>query len=269
MREKAWVLVCLFFVLLFNPSFSLSQSANSISDNSNAGNLVSVLLSRTGWNNVPIDATAVGTVRDAATPADQGAPIKIQARGRAQLRYEVTLEGSTAVTVVDGAKAARISNGTTKGLPSHAALSMRVPIFPFMDALAGIGTSKTVQYVGTEKLDAAITDVIDIVPTNLKNDPERAKRNPNRFRLWIARDTGLLLQISFERLAISNPLAATTYIRRYSDYRLVNGRLFPFHQEQALQGNSFDIVIDFTNVEFDTGLTDSTFDVPTTAEVQR
>jgi hypothetical protein len=87
--------------------------------------------------------------------------------------------------------------------------------------------------------------------------------------LWIARDSGLLVQISFVRLAISNPLAATTYVRRYSDYRLVNGRLFPFHQEQALEGNRADIVIDFTNVAFDTGLTDSTFDVPATAEVQQ
>jgi hypothetical protein len=86
MREKAWVLLCWLFIL-FNSSFSFSQSASLPTDSASASNFLSTILSRTGWNNAPADATAVGMVRDAATPAGPGSPIRIQARGSAQLRY--------------------------------------------------------------------------------------------------------------------------------------------------------------------------------------
>lgn len=228
-----------------------------------AEKLLSALLSNAGWAIPPTDVVAIGVVRDPSTAASLGAPVVVQARGNNRLRFEVTLGGGKTTTIVNAGRAARISsNNEKKGFPGHSALSMRIPVFPFMDALQGIGTTKVLKYVGTDFLDGKLVDVIDAIPASIKGDSLIFMRSPQYFRIWITRETGLLAQLSYVRLADSNPLAATTYVRKYSDYRLVNGRLFPFHQEQSMQGGGVENVIDFLNVTFDTGLPEATFDVP-------
>jgi hypothetical protein len=264
MRTIISLLLCT--LILTVGSFAQSTNTSGV----NANTLILGLLSRTGWSSVPADANATGTVRNASDAAGQGSPVQIRASGRTKLRFDVTLEGNTATTIVNGSVGSQISNGVAKTLPSQAALTLKVPVFPFMDALQGIGTTKVARYVGTQQLRGIVADVVDIIPVALKDDAAGTKRSPHYFRIWIARDTGLLAQIAFVRLARNNSLAATTYLRTFSDYRSVDGRLFPFHQEQSIQGEMTDIIVDFTSVAFGTGLLDTVFDVPTSSmEVQQ
>lgn len=242
--------------LLILSCFGAAQSSTSTQS---APTLLQRSLAALSWTSPPSDVVAIGTIKAIDAAPGEVANF-VQSARRDAMRYEVTIAGTTTVTVVNGKQAARLRDGSTSAVPVWTALSGNVPTLPFYGNFA-TGFGVTLNYLGAATIDGEIADSIDVIPVSTLNDAEsKYRQKTDRYKLWISRRSGLILQIAYTRLDGSNPYIELPYIRRYSDYRSVGGYLFPFRQLQYLDGQP-QLIIDLTSVRFDSGIQDSTFAV--------
>lgn len=219
----------------------------------------------TGWNQltVPRDAVATGTVTRYRGDSQDTVGITLKVKGYRQYRTEVQEAASVTTTIVSGDRAAVVKPEGTQFIPSHAALSMRPLVFPFLSDLAAATDPNVIlSYLGVEDIRGESAYRIEITRQPASDDPiGQAERRAGPLTVWVSATSGLPVQIEYPRVANDNPTAVRRRTRYLSDYRVVGGLAVPFRQEESVNGRVL-FVLQLTQVAFNAGLSDSDFSLP-------
>ena len=219
----------------------------------------------TGWvkGRIPADIDAEGTLVRAAGDKEVSSAIHLKARVIGQFRSELRDSAGTRSTVVNGSRAVDVdSSRQSRKMAPHVAVSVRPVMFPFFLSLRDIDQPDlTVYYAGTEEISGQAAHRIEISQELAGDDAlSDALRRTSPIILWISTTSFLPLQMDYIRLATSNRRAELHFVRKLGDYRLVNGMLVPFLQEEWVEGQLMS-TLKLTTVRFNVGLSDSDFPI--------
>ena len=221
----------------------------------------------TGWNstNLPRDLVASGTTTVSAGGDSQVFSVTYKLRGASQSISELAGESGSSRTISDGKNSATVlPDGKVSRLPSYFARSMRQMAFPFMTQISHSGASDiSVASVGTREISGSLCRGVTVAHRLDRDDPlARVEDLASPMTIWVSSTTGLPMQIDYALTGANNFKAVLHLSRTFSDYRMVNGLAVPFHQEEISQGQR-NIALDLSSVQFNSGLVDSDFNVPT------
>jgi hypothetical protein len=192
-----------------------------------------------------------------ATFSDGTSPVvTIKTRGTNQIRYVLDYGSSSITTVINNGDGYRIENGVKTALPLHTTLYERVEYLPALSRAADYLDSRTnLSYLGLETLGSTQVHHIEITTLSNSNSPTDAQAEAlnSEFHVFIDSSTNLVAMTRsflFSPLAIENRLAIDTM---YSDYRLIQGVMVPFHIIRLYQGNVYSD-LQLTAVQIGVGL---------------
>ncbi len=246
-------------------------NAQSPTKDTTALAVLTQMAAATGWSQLtlPVDAVAAGTVTRFRGNTSETLSVRLKARGFRQYRAEVGgFSGTT--TIRNGDRAALQSAEGTKWLPAHSAQSTRAFVFPFFSELTAIANEDVaVRYVGLEDVGNEKAHRVEIFREPGPDQPSPTFiRRRTRITVWVSATTALPLQIEYSRPADDNPSALLTRVRRFSDWRAVNGLALPFRQEELINGKVV-YSLQLSQAQFNVGLTDSDFTLPSApAEIE-
>jgi hypothetical protein len=163
--------------------------------------------------------------------------------------YRIENVDNTTIVTSDGAELQRA--GKTRFIPIHAAASMKPMVLPFM--LDSLDTSQP--NVTAEDDGAGTVDSQSVQKVKTENKPEavdyktKAIRRASPITISVTDANSMPAQIEYVKVTVNNENALVHVIRKYSDYRQVNGVMVPFHQEEWI-GNEKAFDLDLVTVEF-------------------
>lgn len=262
MRSKCFplgsLLLCLVIIL------AAAAQSPGVKDTTAFG-VLSQMAAATGWSQltVPRDAVATGTVTRYRGEVQDTVGITLKVKGYRQYRTEVQEAASVTTTIVSGDRAAVLKPEGIQSIPSHAALSMRPLVFPFLSDLAAATNPNVIlTYLGVENIRGESAYRIEITRQPTSDDPiGEAERRAGPLTVWVSATSGLPVQIEYPRIANDNPTAVHRRTRYLSDYRRVGGLAIPFRQEELVNGKPL-FTLQLTQVQFNVGLSDSDFAIP-------
>jgi len=255
------------FVLILSssPQLSSQQSSASPTRDPLAVAVLTQMITATGWGTatLPADATASGTVTRATGDTPQSSAVTMKIRAARIYRVDVQDPSGPITTIINGDAGAVTRTAGTSFLPAHSAISQRAWAFPFFSDLCALSDAAVgFQYAGAETLNGDLAHRLEIIRAFSANDSLSSLRSRvAHLTVWISASTWLPMQVQFNRVSDDNPTAIRSLIRTFSDYRVVNGRAIPFHQEQYAGGQLLQ-TLQLTSVSFDTGVSDSDFALP-------
>lgn len=257
-------------VLLFASSFAQAQSASPSTSAQLASTILQSAGNASGWTqSTPVvDAVAQGTVSTFADGSNSKTFLmKIAARDK--YRYEIT--GPESITAIaNGPAGSLYKSGKTSSLSSAWAVSARPPAFMSLtDIPLQQDSQVTREYVGTARIGNS--DVYGIRVTRMPNTNEplaALRKTTDQTTVWVSATNWLPVAVDFIRLGSSNPSLVLHYRRILSDYRIVQGVMVPFRQEEYVEGQ-FAMVFQFSSVSFNQGLPDTEFAVAPFAGLAR
>jgi hypothetical protein len=219
--------------------------------------LLERMLAAGGWSPASLPRDAVAMAQVSMGSAD-GAPstktITFKARGRTQFRWEYSDAPGQASKSDLSAGLARAANGM--GITTQAAQPWLLPFLGRLQEFAD--PSVRVEYLGTEVIGEPtyklrFRRVPD--PTDRRADEIKAG---SPMTVWLSATTFLPVQIEYLQQSFTNRLAFMQRLRKYSDYRTVQGVLVPFHQEVWADKQLLS-ALDISSVQFNVGLPASDF----------
>jgi hypothetical protein len=258
---------CPIFAQGVHPS-SASASAEPIQKDAAGVAILDKMLATAGWGTVgnPADLVASGTITYFAGSDSQTRSVRYKLLGTSEASTEITVDAGTTQTISNGKTAATIlPDGTASRLPSYLAHSMRQEIFPFLAPVIGPNDSDvSVSVVGTRQINADLCTGVALARRLERTDPRASLEDiVSPITIWISSSTYLPVEIDSVLTSIDNYRALLHLSRTFSDYRAIQGLAIPFHQEEAIEGQRAS-VLDLTEVQLNTGLTDADFPVPAT-----
>jgi len=268
-------LLAVFTALLFSfPNLTTAQqpsppAAQSTQRDPQAISVMSQMEAATGWGSrgLPSDALASGTVTRYRGDVQDTVAVILKAKGSRLYRAEVQDPTGQLITVLNGDGAAVTTPRGTQLLPVHAALGLKPVVFPFFGGLLSFADSScTVQYLGTETIGTELAHRIAISSKPSASAPAallRARVNP--LTVWVSAASFLPLQIQYTRISNDDPAASRPITRTFSDYRVIGGLAFPFHQEEFASSQPL-LSLHLASVSLNTGLSDAEFALPAAQE---
>ncbi len=257
--RRACFLALLLFVVV-----TVADAQSPATKDTTALAVLTQMAAATGWSQLtlPADAMATGTVTRYGGDTSDTVSVRLKARGFRQYRAEVGgFSGTT--TIRNGDRAALQSAEGTKWLPAHSAQSTRAHVFPFFSDLIAAGSEDVaVRYLGLEDVGNEKAHRVEIFREPGPDQPSPAFiRRRTRMTVWVSATTALPLQIEYSRPADDNPSALLTRVRRFSDWRAVNGLALPFRQEELVNSKPV-YSLQLTQAQFNVGLSDADFNLP-------
>lgn len=227
-----------------------------------ASDLLGRMLAAGGWSppSLPSDAVAMATL---SMGSADGTPttktITFKARGRTQFRWEYS-ESPGQATISD-LPAGLARAGTGMGITPQSAQPWLLPFLGRLQEFAD--PAVRVEYLGTENIREPtyrlrFRRVPD--PTDLRADEVKAG---SPMTVWLSATTFLPVQIEYLQQSFTNRLAFMRRVRRYGDYRLMQGILVPFHQE-VWSEKQLVYTLDISSVQFNVGLPAADFQMTAT-----
>ena len=272
MRSARFGLLSCF--LLLNNSAWPQQTASALTSQSQPvqkdGAAIAILghmVGATGWNSasLPSDVVASGTMVLSTRDDSQVFSVTYKLKGVYQTISELATGRGTSKTIFNGKNAATVlPDGTVSALPSYLARSMRQMIFPFMTQITNSGASDiSVGFAGTLQINGTLCNGVALAHHLDRTDPLAFVEDlASPMTVWVSSATGLPVRIDYVLTATDNYKVLFHLSRTFSDYRLIDGVAVPFHQEETTEGQR-SIVLDLKTIQFNSGLTDVDFYVPT------
>src|SRR6266498_3443911 len=268
-RCKSLVLVLLSIAaaLLLSPveMFGASQSPSGTKDPAALAAL-SQMVAATGWNplNLPADALITGNVTRSSDQVTSAVTLKI--KGLGEFREDVQNSAGVTSTIVNNGQAAQLlPDGTLRVLGPQDAVSIwpvDVPVFSNLPSAAS-APNVSVAYLGKETINSSLCNKIQISAQIQPIDPvSEITSRVATINVWLDATTALPVQLQYTRLASNNPSATALHIRQFSNYQQVNGIQVAFTQQEFMNGQLL-YAFQFSAVNFNVGLTDSDFALPT------
>lgn len=247
------------FVLSFVLVALVPTSAFQVTKDPNALIVLSQLAAATGWDpaSLPVDAIAEVVVTHNAK--QESVSLTLRAMGDRKIRTDVQEAG---ITTVINADQAQVTWANRKIVFSpQSAISMRSLILPMFSEIptAASDPGIAVSLRGTEVANGRSAYKVELVRGFRSDSPFAATLAiVAPLTLWIDVTTGLLLQAQHVQVAADNPNASITRVRRFSNYKVVNGLAVPFSQQDVINGQVTS-TLQLTNVSFNVGLADAVF----------
>jgi hypothetical protein len=206
---------------------------------------------------LPTDSKLRGNYSRAVGSAQDSGTIEVLTRGLNQTSTKITnSEGTAEIVYSRGYAVQKDQKGVErftleKSLASIASVSPLVII-----AAAVLDPNAIVQFVGIESVDGKPANHIRICPSS----PDQNFSEISLFGvkdIWLDADSSLPLEISYQVLE-SQGEAAIPVTFFFSQYKVVNGVLYPFQIQESSNGTPY-MAISVTGVTSGLGLTDQSF----------
>ena len=209
----------------------------------------------------PSDSSASGTVTIVEGSTIQTGPIQILTRGTGQASETLTLPQGQRAVIYSNGDAKEVNGAQSSNPVLELIVTDQCPDFPLPLLLSALNNSDfAFHYVGQETLNAASVQHIQIWNTFASN-PRLQKLAPFSQRdLWFDSTSSLPLRIGYSRRAGGGAVPAIPVEIFFSDYRNLGGVLYPFQINKSINGTPWQ-TITIQSVSFNTGLTDSEFQV--------
>ncbi|MCU1284063.1 MAG: hypothetical protein JWO13_413 [Acidobacteriales bacterium] len=262
-RFVSFFVLVLLFQCISVAQANKSTGADGPKHDETAIGLLTRMSDLAGWKNghIPADVTATGSMifLDAEGKPSLSTPLTLQARGNGQISLELDESGKKHRMVAAGPLAA--SSSGPLFLPVHAVKSIA---FPFMtDLTAANDPNVNVEILSADSISPNKLKLWR-EPSNLKKLTKAEVEGEREFStliVWLSPESSVPLQIEY-RKGTGSLIHGTPCIRKFSDYRPVQGIMVPFHQEEWVDGAMI-YAINFAEVSFDKGLTDADFSTAT------
>ncbi len=185
----------------------------------------------------------------------------VKGKGPRHLHLQATLPtGIRSWAVSDGKGFLREGDGKKTSIPSYNAFNLGTLTFPnacLIEALQDLNMS--ISYAGLENRDGEQLHRIQI-KRRFANDPDGVRARLTAKELLIDATTFYIVAIADTLHPNNLTTGGDPHEVRYSDYRTIDGILIPFSITE-LANNQILSRIGFTQVVFNTGLTDSDFEL--------
>jgi hypothetical protein len=252
-----------FLLVLVGSTFLFSQKQPPLSD-PQAVALVQAAVTAMGGSQTtaaPQDSTAIANVTvTSGTSLEQGS-LKATTRGLDQTAEEITLpSGVQRLVYSQGSSNDKRPDASPGEDPFsyELSLSAQSPIFPLPWLVGRMASADTaVVNLGSETQSNVTTTHVSLTNT-FTSAPDLAQYSTFTVaNVWLD-STGLPLRISYERHSAGGDSPAVSVAYEYSDYRSVQGFLYPFQIRKFVNGTIWASICVQT-VQFNTGLSAADF----------
>lgn len=210
----------------------------------------------------PRDSTATATIAVTSGGSSQQGSIEITTRGMNQTSEDITLPNGSQKLVYSLGASNDKRVGAKPGEDQNSfelSLSAQSPMFPLpwlADRFAD--TDVAIVSLGNEVLKGVA--VMHLQLTNTFNSTPNQKHYSSftTADVWLDAKTNLPAKISYERRSAGGPVAPIPISYEYSDYRNIQGVLYPFQIRKSVNGTLWG-VITVQSVQFNTGVADAAF----------
>lgn len=254
--------------LLLSSSEVFAGTQTAVTKDAAAIAALTQMIAATGWNplNLPNDAVLAGTVLQA--PDQASGTIILKMKGLLDFRCDVLRAAGVTSTIVNNGQAGRVlPDGTAQLLSPQDAASVWPVQFPFFSdlALAASSQSISVSYLGVEAVNSSPANKIQVTVQVQPFDPRFVNLATAQFLVWLDLKTALPLQLQYTILASDNPTVSMQVVRQFSNYQSTNGIEVALTQQEFTNGN-LRYTLQLSTVNFNVGLTDTDFLLPSTQQ---
>ncbi|HVP44129.1 MAG TPA: hypothetical protein VMS96_11905 [Terriglobales bacterium] len=260
MRAAIHLLIVLFICIP-----SIAQTTDSTASSSASAQLATTVLTQMltagGWAPATLPNDAIATATASMGNGVITKTITFKARGRTQFRWEYSDAPGQATKSDLSAGLARAANGM--GITPQSAPPW---LLPFLGRLQEFADPQVrVEYLGTEVVGEPTYKLrLRRVPDATDPRADEVKAG-SPMTVWLSTTTYLPVQIEYLLQTFTNRLAFIPRLRKYSDYRPVQGILVPFHQEIWVDEQLVS-TLDITSVQFNVGLAARDFQLTTASQ---
>jgi hypothetical protein len=207
------------------------------------------------------DVKLTANVNWVAGPAPEAGTGVLLAKGKSESRIDLALNvGGNRIEVRNGS-AGRWTNpdGTSAKYAAHNCWTDPTWFFPALSSLASVGDSRLVfSYIGEENWNGLSTTHLQVYQAQ-PSFQETQRLSAMDF--YIDPTSLLVLGVGFSTHPDNNMNTDLSSEVRFADYRLVNGIKVPFYI-QRIQSGAVLMDITVTDASFNSGISDSSFQVP-------
>jgi len=209
---------------------------------------------------VPSDSSATGMVATVAGSESESGTIQILTRSTDQSSEQYqTASGFT--RVYSRGQASIISGSTLNRLSVESALTAQSSYFPLpLLVAASSNPDFAFAHVGLETLDGTAVNHLKFWNTFASIPDLQSLSDSSTRDIWLDASSALPQRISFTRPSSDGSGSGISVDVWFSDYRTVNGILYPYSIRVSLNGTPW-ATISIQNVTFNSGLSDSSFPV--------
>lgn len=217
---------------------------------------------------IPSDSTATGTVEIVEGSLHTKGTIRILTRGTDQTAEFIQTDESVRSAVYSRLRAdivhrplGSVDQASSRLIGAEEALSNQSILFSFLPVGIAVATPDyAIEYVALESLAGVSTHHIRLSNTfsaqrSLQDLAESTVRD-----VWIEAATGLPRKIAYEIREAGGDAPRIPLELTYSDYRNIDGILYPFRIEKSLNGTPW-AAVTIAQVLFATGLADADFPI--------
>lgn len=266
MRPPAFQAVVAAFGLLFGQSL-IAQSTTPPLRDPQALSVVQAAIASMGGR-TPADSTGTGTIVITAGSKTETGNIRVLTRGNDQSVEEIQLSNEKRSVVYSHGKAIELLNEQSKTGSLELAASSHSLDFPLPQLTAAFDDQETAfQYVGAENIEGLNVHHIRFWKTYASQQKLMYLASFTRKDLWVDATTGLPKKLAFERREARGGIAPIRIEVLYSDWRNIKGVTYPHRLEKSWNGIPW-MTITTNNVAFETGLSESDFQVTGATEAK-
>ncbi len=210
---------------------------------------------------VPTDSVATGRVSLIEGPDTDEGQVRLLTRGLDQFAERISTGTRLRAASYSRGRAKSENELSAKTESLIWATSSHVPSFPAVLVGASLSNSDfAFEYIGLEKVGASNAHHIRVWNTFSSQPKLRMLAPFTEKHIWIDAASGLPLKVYCEQRSAGGAVPAVPVEVVYSDYRNVNGVLYPFHIEKSLNGSLW-ATITIERVALNSGLADADFPV--------
>jgi hypothetical protein len=211
----------------------------------------------------PSDSTATGSVTTIAGSLTQQGAVTILTKGSTETSIQFQMPDSSWTVVFASGQANKVEGSQTTVYPLEHAASSQCLYFP-LPFLSGIlnNPDYSVEYIGKESLDSSTANHIVVQNTFNSSPTNQFLSSFTVADIWIDASSGLPLKIGMVRRYGGGSAPKIPISFSYSNYQIVSGVSYPFTIQEYVTETLW-ATTTIQSVAFNTGLSDSTFQVST------
>jgi len=259
-HSKQRVMQCLFLLTfgILCPDGNAQATEGQVAQTSVPIDKISASIRLMGGS-APKDSLATANVTITAGRTTEIGKMRIVTFGTTQTLEEVDVPSGVKrrVFTQDQLRDNRKNKGN--GLSFEDSLSAQSPLFPlpWLSAKA-TGSDLQIENAGTDKVGNTDCQHLRLSRAWQSDNTLKAYAKFTEADLWLDSNTGLPAKIAFERRSGWGAVPAIPVAVEYSDYRTVDGILYPFHIKQYVNGTLW-ADIHVQDVRFNAGISASEF----------
>lgn len=210
---------------------------------------------------IPADSSANGSITVVEGSTTQEGTIQILTKGSDESAEEISLPDGQRAVIYSSGDAKEIMGSKTTIPSLELSLTDQCPDFPLPILAAALTNSdEAFQYIGQENINGESVQHVRVWETFASNRHLQKLATFSTRDIWFDSVSSLPVKLSYVRQDGEGAVPKFPVEVFFSNYANVNGVEFPFLIKKSYNGTPWE-TITIQNVSFNTGLTDSEFQV--------